>query len=209
MNKSKIDWPGLDYLWNPIVGCKRGCQWCVVRNRVWPRIRHLYGNNDFGVVTPLPERLDDPGKIKKSSTFFCGFYTDIRYCPPLYMLKILEKVRQYSQHTFMFLSKDVVSYPGYDWPENSMQGLTMTGEAVACSQQLRIDVMTKLPRPWISIEPLLETLDVGIPEKFERVIVGAMTGKDAVPPSQAAIESIRKHCRPEVVHWKKNIKPFL
>jgi len=209
MSKTAIDWPNLDYAWNPVIGCKRGCPYCVVRNRVWPRIKHLYGSGDFGKIELLSSQLEKPGTIKKPSTFFVGFYTDIEYWPMAFMEIVLDRIKTWSQHTFMFLSKRSKSYLGFKWPSNTLQGLTLTGQETADVQQRRIELLEKMPRPYLSMEPLVDTLDVNIPANFERVIVGAMTGSGAVPPTQSAIESIRSRCRPEVVYWKKNIKPFL
>jgi len=31
MNRTKIDWPGLGYTWNPVIGCKRNCSYCYAK----------------------------------------------------------------------------------------------------------------------------------------------------------------------------------
>jgi DNA repair photolyase len=98
-SKTAIDWPNLDYTLHPQVGCRRNCSYCVIRNRVWPRVRQFYGNNDFNVVTELPEQLDRLHTVKKPSTFFVGFYTDIEYCSVKYMNHILDTLEKYPQRT--------------------------------------------------------------------------------------------------------------
>jgi protein gp37 len=190
MQRTNIDWPNLDYTWNPVVGCLRG-------------------SGDFSKIELLASQLDKPVTIKKPSTFFVGFYTDIEYWPMTFIEIVLDRIKTWPQHTFMFLSKRSKSYLGFKWPSNTLQGLTMTGQETADIQQRRIELLEKMPRPYLSMEPLIDTLDVDIPANFERVIVGAMTGKGAVSPPPLAIDSIRSRCRPEVVYWKKNIKPFL
>ena len=209
LRKTKIDWPNLDYLWNPIVGCTRGCEYCVVRNRVWPRVRHLYGNNDFNVVTELPEQLDRLKTVKKPSTFFVGFYTDIEYCSMKYMNHILYTLAQYPQHTFLFLTKEPLSYQGFEWPDNTRQGITITGAEDLERQRYKILYAMDLPRPFFSIEPLLGSIRIQIPFKVDLVIVGAQTGKGAVAPHKDWIKSITDHCMPERVYWKRNIKSYL
>jgi protein gp37 len=209
MGKTAIDWPNLDYTYNPVVGCPRNCEYCVVRNRVWPRIKHLYGGCSFSEVRIVPGQIEKPGNIKKPSTFFVGFYSDIEFWPMSFTELVIDKIKSWPQHTFMFLSKRSKSYLGFRWPSNTLQGLTLTGQETADVQQRRIELLEKMSRPYLSMEPLMGSLEVNIPNNFEHVIVGAMTGKDPFLPPRVAIESIYMRCRPEVVYWKKNIKPFL
>ncbi len=209
LSKTKIDWPGLDYLWNPVVGCERGCPYCWVKNRVWPRIRRLYCNNDFDTVTELPEQLDRISEAKKPSTFFVGPYTDIEYCSRQWMEVILDRIDRYPQHTFLFLTKEPLSYQGFEWPDNTRQGITITGAEDLERQRYKILYSMDLPRPFFSIEPLLGSIRIQIPFKVDPVIVGAQTGKGAVAPQKDWIKSITDHCQPEKIYWKKNIKPYL
>lgn len=210
-HKTNIDWPDLDYTLHPQVGCTRNCLFCVVRNRVWPRVRHLYGNNNFNVVTELPEQLDRLKTVSKPSTFFVGFYTDIEYCSVKYMCHILDVLETYPQHTFLFLTKEPLAYQGFDWPDNTRQGITITGSEATERQYFKINypVVGQLPHPFFSVEPLLGEIQFRVPDRVERVIVGAQTGRDSVEPKPEWIESVVKNCRPEQVYWKKNIKPFL
>jgi protein gp37 len=169
----------------------------------------LYGNNDFCTVTELPEQLDRPDEAKKPSTFFVGPYTDIEYCSIQYMNRILDRIDCYQQHTFMFLTKEPLSYQGFDWPSNTMQGVTMTGAETRTEQLRKITLAKELPRPFLSIEPLLGKILWRIPDKIKLVIVGAMTGKDSTLPKSEWIESVIDECQKHWLYFKKNIKPFM
>jgi protein gp37 len=208
MNRTKIDWPGLDYTWNPQVGCSRGCPYCVVRQRVWPRIRHLYGNNDYDKVTFLPDQLFKPKEIKKPSKFFVDFYSDIEYSTRDNLQKTIDVCLKCERHTFMFLSKNTTSYYGFDWPANVMCGLTITG--CQPGKDFTDVVLHKTKhRPFLSIEPLLGIIPKTDYSCFELVIVGAMTGKNAIVPQQDWIQSIKDNIPEEKIYWKKNIRGYL
>lgn len=210
MNKTSIDWPNLDYTWSPVVGCWRGCAYCWVRLRVWPRIRHLYGNNDFGIVTNLPDQDTKFDKIKKPSTIFVGPYTDICYWDDRQINHVLDLIDCYPQHTFMFLTKDPHVYTRFDWPKNTMQGITITGIEDRTEQTRRFMIAEECPRPFLSIEPLLGPIHNRVTPSVEIVIVGAMTGKDFIAPDRRWIDSVRFHCGSNIkIYFKKNIGKYL
>jgi len=210
MVRTKIDWPGLDYLWNPVTGCKRGCPYCVVRKRVWPRIKHCYGGHDFDKVIYQLNQSTRPLFIKKPSTFFVGFYSDCEYWQLNMWAPILRIIEKCSRHTFMFLSKNPLSYFGItQWPKNTMQGLTLnlwTNAALSRRIHRRNDELS-------TSVPIYRAV-IGLDSKswlqeFERVIVGAMTGPGAVKPLPEWIQSIKDHVPAEKIYWKKNIRGYL
>jgi protein gp37 len=219
MQKTHIDWPNLDYLFHPVIGCKRNCSYCVVRNRVWPRIRHCYGDHDFDKVTFHPEQLKKPSLIKKPSTFFVGFYSDIEYWEKEWVEQIINVCRQNKKHTFMFLSKEPHSYRGFEWPGNTMQGLTET-KIDNPVEQGEVMEMAYFLRPFLSIEPLLGEIKfsgecdfpkerIKFPDIFKLVIIGAMTGPKAVVPKQEWIQSLRDNIPADKIYFKKNILKYL
>jgi protein gp37 len=210
MNRSKIDWPYQPlYLWNPITGCERGCPWCVVKNRVWPRIKHCYGGHDFNKVTFHPEQLSKPYEIKKPAFFFSDFYSDIEYWTVKMMNVIFVVINDCKHHTFMFLSKNPIAYYGYDWPENTMQGLTLTCTQIPHCQAEAIEEISKYPHPFLSLEPLHGTFFETDLSKIERVIVGAQTGVGAKAPCSSWIDSVKNNVPKEKIYWKSNIRKYL
>lgn len=223
--KSKIDWPYQPlYLFNPATGCERGCSWCVVKNRVWPRIRHCYGNHDFNKVSFHPEQLHKPEIVKKPAYFFCGFYSDIEYWTNKMLEIVFRVIDNCQQHKFIFLSKNPIAYCGrsksisacyppisigYGWPDNTMQGLTLCCTQTPYGQTEAIKEISKYPHPFLSLEPLLGTFFVTDLSKIERVIVGAQTGKDATPLCSSWIDSVRNNVPAEKIYFKKNIRKYL
>jgi protein gp37 len=102
----------------------------------------------------------------------------------------------------MFLTKNSYSYAGFGWPANTMQGVTIT----QCFNRIStID----LPRPYLSIEPLLGPVNHPFPDNVEQVIVGAMTGPKKVIPKPEWIQSIRDNVPEEKIYWKKNIWGYM
>lgn len=73
MNKTTIDWPGLGYTWNPIVGCANGCSYCYAR-KINSRFKMI---PDFSIPVFYPGRIDEPTKVKAPATIFVGSMCDI------------------------------------------------------------------------------------------------------------------------------------
>jgi protein gp37 len=204
MNKTNIDWPWKPlYTWNPITGCNRGCSYCYAR-----RIHERFNKIPFSEIQYHPNRMDDLewlGRQKKSLTIFVGSMSDIEYWPKEITDNILYEVGRYHRHTFMFLSKNFLSYYGFNWPKNTMQGLTLT-KTDGFIKELDFDSM---PRPFISLEPLLGEVKYISPNFVEKVIVGAMTGPGAIIPRPEWMQSVIDHVPPEKIYWKNNIKKYL
>lgn len=200
MQKTKIEW--CDYTWNPITGCRRGCKYCYAR-----RIHDRFNKYPFSEIVFHPFRMDDLLSlgIKKPSIIFVGSMSDIEYWNKDDIDTILKEVSFYHYHTFMFLTKNPYSYYGFYWPRNTMQGLTMELTQTQDCQSLYSRIMLDMPRPYLSIEPLMGTLKIEI-KGFEKIIVGAMTGPGAIKPKSEWIQSIIKNTDKEKVFWKQNIK---
>jgi len=202
--KKSIGW--CDYTLNPITGCKRGCHYCYAR-----RIHERFSKSPFLDIVFHPKRLREIEKLEGGEKVFVGSMSDIEYWPRNQTQKILDACRMAGGTTFMFLSKNPMSYIGIDWPKNTMQGLTLTGAEPAYQQRLSIFYQSLKDRPFLSLEPLLGYLDNGNSsmKKIELVIVGAMTGPGAVSPKSEWIQSIRDNVPAEKIFWKDNIKKYL
>lgn len=212
MQKTSIDW-GIKqlYAWNPVTGCKRGCGitkenprgWCYAR-----RIHERFNKTPFSKIVEHPDRIINTNKRKR--TIFVNSMSDIEYWSTIQKEKILHYILNFPNDTFMFLSKNPMAYIGTDWgycwPPNTMQGLTMICTQMEYCQQEMIDEMSKYPRPFLSLEPLLGTLKIDLGKTFERVIVGAMTGPGATPVQQKWIDSVKANCEPSKLFWKDSIK---
>jgi protein gp37 len=203
MNRTKIDWPGLKYTWNPITGCLRKCKYCYAR-----RMNERFNKTPFDEITFHVDRLCEPQKLKKPSVIFVGSMSDIEYWPHDLTKVIIKICLKNVLHTFMFLSKSYSSYYGFEWPVNTMQGLTMElTESFEC-QIGSIIKMSKYPRPFLCFEPLLGELKVSREylKSFKKIIVGAMTGPGKIEPKKEWIKSILYNAPKEKIYWKSNIK---
>jgi len=205
MQRTKIDWPGLDYTWNPVIGCKRNCSYCYAK-RMNTRFKWIPEWTD---PQYFPERLDIPLKVKKPSTFFVGSISDICFWKPEWMEAVLTVCDGCPQHTFMFLTKDPETYFKHKFPKNSWLGCTCEfvwkNEIMKNYVSCMVILSKKLKhRTYLSLEPL--SARVGeIPKEIELVIVGADTSPGAKPPKQEWIDSI-KHPN---IHYKENILKYM
>jgi len=209
MNPTKIDWPELKYTWNPVTGCRRGCEYCYAK-RNWNRLHRKRERCEFEEIRFHPFRLDDPDLWKKKGVrIFVGSMSDIEYWTSIMVKNVIDVCKTYHQNTFMFLSKNPLSYHGYNWPQNTMQGLTMTLTQTQHCQEENIEQMIEYPRPFLSFEPLLGYLQTKIPDKIKLVIVGAMTGPGAIAPKTDWINQIKIFVPHNALYFKKNIKEYL
>ncbi len=199
LNKTNIDWPGLGFSWNPVVGCSHGCPYCYAKriNNHWKMIP------DFTKPVFFLNRLDEPMKIKKPATIFVGSMCDIfsEGVSQTWIHHIIETVKNYPQHTFMFLTKKPEFYIQYDWPENSWLGTTIEKQ----SMYMRSAYMDALPnKKYASIEPILSDF-TGFPlVHFDLIIVGADSTPGAKIPPLEWIKSIN---HPNI-WYKKNLRDY-
>jgi len=207
MQKTKIDWA--DYTWNPVVGCKHGCPYCYAEriNRRFQLIPNWKKPKFFH------SRLYDPDKVKKPSKIFVGSMCDLfgKWVPKEWIMSVINTCEGNPHHTFMFLTKNPQRYSEFEFPKNCWLGATLTGEP-SCKDwpnDLKRDVMGNLyglkNKTFISIEPLLGPFYGHLYTYVDLVIVGAMTGANAVKPKKEWIDSI-KHPN---IFYKDNIKKYL
>ena len=182
MNATNIDWATRS--WNPIVGCLHNCSFCYGR-RFAERGMGEYGKHPKGArFKPrfLPERLEEPLKVRKPSRIFVCSMGDM-FSPGLTgpdVLapdKVLYTMTQAYWHTFLLLTKHasemylwakgVAYYPRGDSSQRPISGLppnTHWGVSVTNQQDAdeRIPWLLKTPAAlrWISVEPLQAELNI-------------------------------------------------
>jgi len=200
MNKTNIDWPGLVYTWNPVTGCKRGCHYCYAK-----KMYNRFNKTTFDQIVFHLERLSQPKSVKSPTVIFVGSMTDIAYWTIDEKLAVMKVCYECPQHTFMFLSKSSGAYMGIDIPKNAMCGLTVTS-IDSLNYDYIVWFASAYKRPFLSIEPILGKIEYPIPDKFELVIVGAMTGKGALPHDQSWVDSVFEKSYCKNIHLKQNVK---
>ena len=217
MNPTNIDW--CTHTWNPAYGCLRGCVYCYARKLhnkrksaklTGAKLPEFY-REPFSKIQYFPERLHIPVKSDVIKTVFVGSMSDIAYWE-FGFLETVIKVCETRPYKFMFLTKDPSVYTKHIFPKNCWLGTTLTGENSGKRWPNDIKNMEKLQhffginnKKFISIEPLLGDFIGHSFDSFDMLIVGAMTGKNAIKPLKYWIESIE---HPNI-HYKKNIQKYL
>ena len=142
--KNKIGW--CNTTWNPVWGCRNHCEYCYARaiakrfwkqryndefnfyymahpNWVWTG-DYLSGLKDFK-PTWLEAQFQKKFP-KKPQRIFVGSMSEIYHWDEEWIERVIEKVKQYPQHTFIFLTKHMEVYASWVWPKNCILGVTIT-----------------------------------------------------------------------------------
>ena len=170
MKKTKIEW--CDSTWNPVTGCRHGCEYCYAR-AMTKRFPNTYPNGFE--PTFYEDRLNQFDNCQRRNIFVSSMgdlFGD--FIPDEWIEKVLDKCEQNQQHNYLFLTKNPERYwdilMGFKLPENIWLGTTVTGKTGRFKDLPRAEAVNT----FISIEPLLND----IPDsEFERmpkwVIIGA------------------------------------
>jgi protein gp37 len=155
--------------------------------------------------------MRDPFNEKSSAIIFVGSMSDIEYWEPSWIHQIIEVCENLQRHTFMFLSKESISYCGYCFPKNCLLGLTIEHNTTKSNDaKLNFHTRDKSQRTFLSIEPLLGHVYYHPSfKKVEKIIVGCDSNKGAQPPCKEWIQDIKDNCPADKLFWKSNIKRYL
>lgn len=201
---------GIDYLthvWNPVVGCNRGCDYCWAR-RLCKRMRCSW----CAAYRPHfhEDRLTIPrGKPKRIGLgFLSDLFDDLwpdgwdeysGWPAERISRQIYRKVQAYPEHQFLTLTRCPEGIPDHtDWPDNWWIGVTVTTWDESDSLILEL-LASGVPHPWVSIEPMLEGLVLtpcwllGRPW-IDWVVVGGRSGPGAPSLDPDWVRSIRDQC---------------
>ena len=217
--KNKIGW--CDMTWNPVWGCNNHCEYCYARGigkRFYNVIadkeyKYMYHRNEI-CTGEFANRLRHfvPTFInsqfnkelpKKPQRIFVGSMSEIYYWKTEWREKVREKIKQYPQHTFQFLTKFRVVYNAWSFPENCWLGITTTRED-DLNLGLPFLMVTDKRIQFLSIEPILEKINPKLFDEITRIdwiIIGAETGnrKDRVIPKREWIDDIVLYCKDKYI----------
>lgn len=222
---NKIGW--CDLTFNPVWGCLNNCEYCYARGiakRFWKQIYdkeclqealdtmgtkdthiHLKHNLKNFIPTFLYHSQYDKVKFPKNSQkIFVGSMSEIFYWDECWIDEVKDKIDEYPQHIFQFLTKFPEIYNWFEFPENCWLGVTIT-KSKDMVYTMAAGTFTRNPNirynnyGFISFEPLLENIDLNeydLPN-LNWVIVGAETGnrKGKVIPEKQWIVNIVDYCK--------------
>lgn len=199
--KSAIEWT--EFTWNPVTGCTKispGCKHCyaeVMAERL--KAMGAPGYEDGFKLRVHPDRLDQPLKRKRPTTWFVNSMSDLFHegIHLDFLDRIFDIVRQTPQHTYQILTKRPEVAEEYfrnrTVPPNAWIGISVEDKKYGLP---RIDVLRRIAAAtrFLSIEPLLEDLGAFDLSSIHWVIVGGESGPGARPMKPEWVESIERQC---------------
>ena len=204
MQKTKIEWT--EFVSNPIKGkcghygtsiCGTYCYAERIRQRFKQPAELLWH----------PDELTQIEKRKKPSTIFMGSMHDIfgKWIPELWILWILDTVKNCPQHTFLFLTKNPIRLSNFEFPDNCWVGVTADCREGGNSPLNDFDEWITSTKKFVSFEPLLGALNESIPVDVDQIIIGAMTGAGAIKPKREWVEEIIDAAKGKKIFLKDNL----
>lgn len=199
--KSQIEWT--EQTWNPTTGCTKvsaGCKHCYAEVMA-KRLKAMGANgyqNGFE-LSMLPERLTQPIKRKKPTTYFVNSMSDLFHedVPFAFIDKVFDVIRQTPRHRYQILTKREEQLLAYFTtravPDNVWLGVSVENIKEGLP---RIDILRKIPAKirFLSIEPLLEDLGEVDFSDIHWVIVGGESGSKARLMKEQWVLNIQAQC---------------
>ena len=174
---TKISWT--DEVWNPVTGCTKvseGCRNCyasTLANRFWK-------DRKFEEVKTHPERLLLPFHWKRPRRIFVNSMSDLfhKNVPSWYVNSVFDVMIRANWHIYQVLTKRP------DRMSNALRGMQFGSHiwlGVTMEDQRRADERGKIFRSvgpairFLSLEPMLESIEIPFIEKWNWVIVGRLS----------------------------------
>jgi protein gp37 len=203
-DRSAIEWTNAT--WNPVTGCTKisaGCDNCYAE-RFAERFRNVPGHPfEAGFdLTIRAERLEQPLRWKRSRVIFVNSMSDLfhKQVPKKYIQQVFDVMEKASWHTFQVLTKrsskmrDFVNerYKAGDSPAHIWFGVSV--EDNRALTRVRHLAQTKAAIRFLSIEPLLNSVNQLDLAGIDWVIVGGESGPHARPMKMEWAREIRDEC---------------
>ncbi|MDQ7089736.1 MAG: phage Gp37/Gp68 family protein [Methylococcales bacterium] len=199
--KSQIEWT--EQTWNPTTGCTKvsaGCKHCYAE--IMAKRLKAMGTNGYQngfELSLLPERLSQPIKRKKPTTYFVNSMSDLFHedIPFSFIDKVFKVIKQTPQHRYQILTKRenqlVAYFKDRNVPDNVWLGVSVENIKEGLP---RIEILKKIPAKirFLSIEPLLEDLGEVDFSNIHWVIVGGESGSKARPMEEQWVLNIQEQC---------------
>jgi protein gp37 len=152
-------------------------------------------------LSVLPERLEEPLKRRKPTTYFVNSMSDLFHSevPVQFLDQVFEVIRRTPQHTYQILTKRAARMRMYfkegkrPVPPNVWLGVSVENRKHGIP---RIDELRGIEANirFLSVEPLLEDLGQLDMCGIHWVIVGGESGQKARPMREEWVASIKSQC---------------
>lgn len=200
MAQSKIEWT--EQTWNPSTGCTKvsaGCKHCYAETMA-KRLQAMGtpGYENGFKFTIIPERLIQPLKKKKPTKYFINSMSDLFHEKMHFSFldDIFDIIERTPWHTYQILTKRenrMIEYFGDSkLPTNVWLGVTVEDKKA----RDRINSLRKIDAKirFLSIEPLLEDIEILNLENIHWVVVGGESGVEARPMDKKWVINIKNQC---------------
>ncbi len=206
--------------WNPFAGCKHNCLYC--RNSFQRQIKRWARKNCSGwyefIPHTHPERLNQslPNTKYMQFIFTCSS-GDIACCDDArYLERIIDRIRQERNKTFLIQSKDPETFNRITFPKNVILGTTLetnrddlyegVSQAPKPSQRYEDFLKIRHSLKMVTIEPVIEFDMDGMVSWIENinpcmVWLGYDSGKNRLPEPE--LKKVKE------LYWQLGQKGFM
>lgn len=207
-----IDWA--KWSWNPVTGCKHGCEYCYARDIA----KRFYGTFEpkehlhrlsAPRLTCIPKSKENEPGIR--NVFVCSM-ADLfgQWVPQEWIDKVLNAVRDNTQWNYLFLTKNPDRLTTIEWPDHAWVGTTIDVQSrVDRAEEAFKNVNAKVR--FISVEPFQEDLKFKHLDRFNWIIIGSRSrssGAPALQPDPLWVERLVFQAREAgcMVYFKPNLE---
>jgi len=130
------------YTINFIAGeCKHACGYCYVGNKVAPWLNRMGNGKYYGEPRLIESEFKTKLIVPKGYLIFVESCGDLfgSWIPDLWILRILERIREFPETTFLLQTKNPIRFFDFEIPENCILGTTI--------ETNREYALTKAPQP--------------------------------------------------------------
>ena len=198
MAESSIEWT--EHTWNPVTGCTKlspGCKHCYAEtmSRRLTAMGAVGYENGFQ-LTLHPERLDQPTRRNKPTTYFVNSMSDLFHelVPDEFIERVLSVCASTPQHTYQVLTKRAERLPEFfrlrECPPNVWLGVSVEDRKYGVPRIAHLQ-RTSVQVRFLSVEPLLEDIGAIDLAGIHWVIVGGESGHKARPMESAWANNVR------------------
>jgi protein gp37/ParB-like chromosome segregation protein Spo0J len=172
------------WTWNPVTGCKHGCDYCYARE-IAQRFNGGFNPTFHEDRLGAPDNTRPDLKIEGGNAVFVCSMADLfgTWVPNDWIWPIMQKVEQHPEWLFLFLTKNPARYESIQFPDNAWAGATVdTQKRVKPTQEaLR---KTQASVRFVSCEPLLEPVVFDDMSMIDWLIIGARSKTQTGPEFQ-------------------------